>query len=89
MAKPNEQKQEEPYELDPLVDKLVERLRAFMVRAAEDVTGETDIATLEIAIMNPQWEDDDMPYLEAHIKETFTAEEVSGHVPKTLTYKGP
>ena len=80
---------EEPYELDPLVDKLVARLRTFMARAAEEVTDETRIATLEISIMNPQWEEDGTPYLEARVSETFVADEVNGHVPKTATYKGP
>lgn len=80
---------EEPYELDPLVGKLIKRLRVFMARAAERVTSETEVATLEITIMDPSWEDDGTPYLSAQIKETFTTDEVAGHVPKTTFNKGP
>lgn len=61
---------------------LSEHVHRWVLREAPRLKDETWSAELKIALMNPQYEDDDTLFLETDIQETTTIRDVSGPVPE-------
>lgn len=68
----------------PLEDRLIERLRLWLLRTAPLVRDDFYVASLKITLYQPQGEDDGTLYLDARLEEELTTDELGGRVPGVM-----